>query len=160
MGSSCGRTQGAQIYKVSMRVSGRNLHLERQRSLGLYWHDSWCLKGFCFGRAWKEYEGLPWWLIGKESACQAGDAGSIPGSGRSSGEGIGYPLQHDWASLVVQSVICLQCGRPAFNPWVGKIPWTRERLYPLQYSCLENSTDCRVLEVTKSQTQLSNFHFH
>ena len=31
---------------------------------------------------------------GKESACNAGDPGSIPGSGRSSGEGIGYPLQH------------------------------------------------------------------
>ena len=29
---------------------------------------------------------------GKESACNAGDPGSIPGSGRSSGEGIGYPL--------------------------------------------------------------------
>ena len=31
--------------------------------------------------------GLPWWLSGKESTCQAGDAGSIPGSGRSPGEG-------------------------------------------------------------------------
>ena len=34
----------------------------------------------------------------KESACNAGDPGSIPGSGRSSGEGIGYPLQYSWAS--------------------------------------------------------------
>ena len=32
--------------------------------------------------------------------------------------------------------IRLQCGRPGFNPWVGKIPWRRERL---QYSGLENS---------------------
>ena len=38
--------------------------------------------------------GLPWWLSGKESACNAGDAGSIPGSGRSSGEGNGNPLQY------------------------------------------------------------------
>ena len=33
-----------------------------------------------------------------------------------------------WASLVAQMVICLQCGRPGFNPWIGKIPWRRERL--------------------------------
>ena len=41
---------------------------------------------------------------GKESACNAGDSGSIPGSGRSAGEGIGYPLQYSWASLVAQLV--------------------------------------------------------
>ena len=40
--------------------------------------------------------GLPWWLSGKESACNAGDAGSIPGLGRSSGEGIGCPLQYSF----------------------------------------------------------------
>ena len=34
------------------------------------------------------------WLSGKESACQAGDLGSIPGSGRSSGEGNGNPLKY------------------------------------------------------------------
>ena len=69
-----------------------------------------------------------WWVImqedflagsdGKESACNAGDLGSIPGLGRSSGEGNGNPLQ---------------------------------------YSCLENSTDrgacwATVHGVTKSQT--------
>ena len=42
--------------------------------------------------------------VGKESACNAGDPGSIPGSGRSAGEGIGYPLQHSWASLMAQQV--------------------------------------------------------
>ena len=42
--------------------------------------------------------------VGKESACNAGDADSIPGSGRSAGEGIGYPLQYSWASLVAQLV--------------------------------------------------------
>ena len=41
---------------------------------------------------------------GKESACNAGEPGSIPGSGRSAGEGIGYPLQCSWASLVAQLV--------------------------------------------------------
>ena len=60
------------------------------------------------------------------------DKGSIPGSGRSPGEGIGYPLQYSWASLVAQTVkesdykgIHLQCGRPGFNPWAGKILWRR-----------------------------------
>ena len=41
-------------------------------------------------------------LAGKESSFNAGDPGSIPGSGRSSGEGIGYPFQYSWASLVAQ----------------------------------------------------------
>ena len=38
--------------------------------------------------------------VGKESTCNAGDPGSISGSGRSAGEGIGYPLQYPWTSLV------------------------------------------------------------
>ena len=57
----------------------------------------------------------------KESACDAGDLGSVPGLGRSPREGKGYPLQ---------------------------------------YSSLENSMDCIVHGVAKSQTQLSDFHFH
>ena len=40
------------------------------------------------------YHGLPWWLSGKESACNAGDTGLLPGSGRSSGEGHGNSLQY------------------------------------------------------------------
>ena len=56
-------------------------------------------------------------LVGEESACNAGDPSSIPGPGRSAGEGIGYPLQYSWASLVAQLVNNhLQCGRP----WSGK----------------------------------------
>ena len=44
--------------------------------------------------------GFPGSSAGKESACNAGDPASIPESGRSPGEGIGYPLQYSWASLV------------------------------------------------------------
>ena len=40
----------------------------------------------------------------KEPACDAGDPSSIPGSGRSLGEGGGYPLQDSWPSLVAQTV--------------------------------------------------------
>ena len=43
--------------------------------------------------------GFPDSSAGKESACNVGDPGSIAGSGRSAGEGIGYPLQYSWASL-------------------------------------------------------------
>ena len=42
--------------------------------------------------------------VGIESACNAGDPGSLPGSGRAAGEGKGYPLQCSWASLVAQLV--------------------------------------------------------
>ena len=37
--------------------------------------------------------------VGEESACNAGDTGLIPESGRSAGEAIGYPLQYSWTSL-------------------------------------------------------------
>ena len=48
--------------------------------------------------------GFPGSSAGKQSTCNAGDPGSIPGSGRSTGEGIGYPLQYSLASLVAQLV--------------------------------------------------------
>ena len=73
--------------------------------------------------------GFPDSSVGKESGCNVGDPGSFPGSGRSPGEGIGYPLQCSWASFAAQLVKNrLQCMRAGFNPWVGKIPWRRERL--------------------------------
>ena len=69
--------------------------------------------------------GFPVSSAGKESTCNAGDPGLIPGLGRSAGEGIGCPLQYSWASLVAQLVKNL----PAmWETWVGKIPWRRERL--------------------------------
>ena len=64
-------------------------------------------------------------LVDKESACDAGDPGSIPGLGRSPGEGISYPLQYSWASLVAQLVKNLPA---VWETWVGKIPWRRERI--------------------------------
>ena len=48
--------------------------------------------------------GFPESSVGKESTCNAGDPSLIPGSGRSAGEGIGYPLQYFWASLVAQLI--------------------------------------------------------
>ena len=48
--------------------------------------------------------GFPDGSDGKDSACNVGDLGSVPGLGRSPGEGNGYPLQYSWASLVAQLV--------------------------------------------------------
>ena len=48
--------------------------------------------------------GFPKSSAGKESTCNAGDPSSIPGLGRSPGEGIGYPIQYSWTSLVAQLV--------------------------------------------------------
>ena len=48
--------------------------------------------------------GVPGSSGGKESAYNAGDPSSIPGSGRSSGEGIDYPLQYSWVSLVARLI--------------------------------------------------------
>ena len=49
-------------------------------------------------------EGFPGSSADKESSCNAGDLGLIPRSGSSPGEGLGYPLQYSWASLVAQTV--------------------------------------------------------
>ena len=65
----------------------------------------------------------------KNSACNPGDQGSIPGLGISPGEGIGYPLQYSWASLVAQTVKNL----PAIQEtWI----WSLGREDPLQ-ECME-----------------------
>ena len=62
---------------------------------------------------------------GKESACNAGDPSSIPGSGRSAGEGIGYPLQYSWASLVAQRVKNLPAMQEiwVWETWVRSLGW-------------------------------------
>ena len=55
-----------------------------------------------------------------KNLCNAGDPSSIPESGRSPGEGIGYPLQYSWASLVVQLVQ----NPPAMQEsWVQSLGW-------------------------------------
>ena len=57
---------------------------------------------------------------GKESACNAGAPGSIPGLGRSTGERIGYPLQCSWASLVAQLVKNLPA---VWETWIQSLGW-------------------------------------
>ena len=86
--------------------------------------------------------GFPGSSTGKESTCNAEDPSSIPGSGRSPGEGIGYLFQYSWASLVAQLVRNL----PAmWETWVRSLSWEdpleKGKGYPLQYSGLENPMD-------------------
>ena len=82
--------------------------------------------------------GFPDSSVGKESTCNAGDPSLIPGSERSTGEGIGYPLQYSWVSPVAQLVKNL----PAmWETWVQSLGWED----PLQKgrvpTSLENSMD-------------------
>ena len=90
------------------------------------------------------HQGSPGSLAGKESACNAGDPGLIPGMGRSPGEGTGYPLQYSWASLVAQMVKNLPAMQES---WVWSLGWENpleERMAThFQYSCLENPVDRR-----------------
>ena len=68
----------------------------------------------------KQVEGFPHSSVGKESICKAGDLSSIPGSRRSAGEGIGYPLQYSWTSLVAHLVK----NSPAmWETWVRSLGW-------------------------------------
>ena len=105
--------------------------------------------------------GFPGSSTGREFACNAGDPGSIPGLGRSAGEGIGYPVQYSWASLVIQLVKNLLAMQ---ETWVGSLGWISGlggspgggKGYPLQYSGLENT----VHGVAKNQTRLSSPHSH
>ena len=84
--------------------------------------------------------GFPDSSVGKESACNAGDPSLIPGLGRSAGEGIGYPLQYSWASLVAQLVkeSAYNVGDLGLIPGLGISPG-ESKGYPLQYSGRENS---------------------
>ena len=102
--------------------------------------------------------GFPDSSVGKESTCNAGDPGSVPGSGRSSGEGIDYPLQYSWASLVAQLV---KSPPVMWETWVQSLSWED----PLEKGKATHSNilawripmNCIVHGVTKSRTRLSHF---
>ena len=67
--------------------------------------------------------GLPWWLSGKESACNAGDTGSITELGRSPGGGHGNPLQHS----------CLE-NQHGQRSLAGYSPWGRKESDTTEYT--------------------------
>ena len=98
--------------------------------------------------------------VGKESACNAGDANLIPGSGRSSWRRVRLPtpvfLGFPCGSAGKESNC--NVGNLGSVPGLGKSPGEGKG-YPLQYSGLENSMDCIAHGDTKSRTWLSDFHF-
>ena len=97
--------------------------------------------------------GFPGSSAGKESTCNAGDPGLIPGSGRSPGEGIGYPLQYSWTSLEAQLVKNL----PAMQEtWVQSLGW--EDLLEKGTATHSSILDYIVHRIAKSGTRLNDFH--
>ena len=102
--------------------------------------------------------GFPGSSAGKESACNARDPGSIPGSGRFPGEGIGYPLQYSWASLVAQMAKNLPA---VWETWVQSLGWedllekglaTHSSVLAWRIPMDRGAWWATVHEVTKSQT--------
>ena len=67
-----------------------------------------------------KFRGFPDSSVGKESSCSAIDPGLIPGLERSPGDGMGYPLQYSWASLVAQWVKNLPTMQ---ETWVRSLGW-------------------------------------
>ena len=102
--------------------------------------------------------GFPDSSVGKESACNAEDPSSIPGSGRSAAEGIGYPLQYSWASLVAQLVK----NPPAMQEtWLRSLGWED----PLEKGKATHSTILAwripwTVHSKRSQRVGHDFHFH
>ena len=101
--------------------------------------------------------GFPDSSVGKELACDARDPGSTPGSGRLAREGIGYQLQHSWASLVAQLV---KNPPSTQETWVQSLDWED----PLEEGMATPSSilawripmDRGAWQATGSQTQLSS----
>ena len=131
---------GSHFFLQIFLTQGLNLRLLHCRWI-LY---RWATCKACFPYWLYQFLSFPDSWVGKASACNAGDPGSIPGSGRSAGEGIGYPLQHSWASLVAQLVKntdsmqktwvwslgwedLLEKGKATYSSTLAwKIPWTEE----------------------------------
>ena len=109
---------------------------------------------------------LPGCSESKEPACNAGNPGSIPGTGRSPGEGIGYPLHCSWASLVAQMVK----NPPAMREtWVWSLCWgdplaegvaTHSSILAWRIPTDRGACPATVHGVAKHQTQLSNWAAH
>ena len=109
-------------------------------------------------------QGFPGGSDDKEFTCNAGDPGSLPGSGRSPGKRICYPLIFLGfpGGLDGKNSACNE-GDLALISGLGRFPGEGNS-YPFQYSCLENSMDrgawqATVHGVTKSWTEWNDFHF-
>ena len=111
----------------------------------------WHMLKILFSSSYSE-GGLPWWLSGKESACNAGDAGSIPGSGSSPGGGHGCPLQYS----------CLENPKDR-GAWWATVPgvaksWTRPKW--LEYTHTHTQQRHQEAFITVSVKKSKNTHVH
>ena len=100
--------------------------------------------------------GFPHSSVGKESACNARDPSSVPGLGGSSGEGIGYPLQYSWFSLVAQLVNNLPAMRETWVWSLGSEDSLEKGIPVFWPGELHGLYSPRVL---RDRTCLRNFHF-
>ena len=107
------------------------------------------------------FKGFPHSSVGKESACNAGDPGSISWVGKIHWRRDRLPtpvfLGFPCGSAGKESAC--NVGDLGSIPGLGRYPGEGKG-YPRQYSGLENSMDCIVHGVAKSRTRLSDFHFH
>ena len=100
-------------------------------------------------------------LAGKESTCNAEDPSSIPESGRSPGEGVAYPFQYSWASLVAQMIKNLPAR---WETWVRSLDWdpgekgmaTYSSILAWRISMDRGAWQATVHGAAKSWTQLSD----
>ena len=76
-----------------------------------------CRENNYTGFHFQKKSGFPDSSVGKESACNSGDPSWIPGSGRSTGERIDYPLQYYWTSPVAQNLPAM------WETWVQSLGW-------------------------------------
>ena len=136
-------TQGS----LPSAINRNRLEVRKEIQVRLYW-------GPCYS--------FPDSSDGKECTHNGGDPGSIPGSGRSSGEGIGYPVQYSWASLVAQMVKNLPTMQ---ETWVQSLGWedSQEESMVTHFRTLAWRTpmdrgawQTTVHVVPKSRTQLSD----
>ena len=135
-------------------IQNRPLHMEGTKIPNKEADHSWLVDG-------RFDKGFPGSSAGKESTCNAGDPSSIPGSERSPGQWRGLPTP-----VFVSFPGALDGKESTCNvedlgsvPGLGRSPRDGKG-YPLQYSILENSTDCIVHGVSKSQTGVSNYSWH
>jgi len=121
-------------------------------------------------RAWdcrlrEDWNCLDWGFPGssasRDSSCNAGDPGLIPGSGRSPEEGIGYPLQYSWASLVAEMIKNPSSMR---KTWVQSLGWecllegvmaTHSSILAWRIPVDRGAWRTTVHRVAKNQTQLN-----
>ena len=111
-------------WKIPWTEKPDRLQSKGLQRVGHDWSDLACMCAYPYPLTHlRPKSGFPGRSASKEcakSACNAGDPGSIPGLGRSHREGIGYPLQYSWASLVVQSVKNPPTMR---ETWVWSLGW-------------------------------------